>query len=86
MDVGVVDPGDERHFGRLEGVARREVNGQEEDPFLVRTICRARDGGFPVEEVVIHGTCGTFAPSEFFMDALKLLGDAIQRHCIYCCV
>ena len=45
VNVGVVNSSCEGHFGRLEGVVRGEVNGQEEYPALVGTVGRSHDRG-----------------------------------------
>ena len=42
VDIGVVDLRRERHLGRLEGVVRRECNGQEEHTTTVRRVTLRR--------------------------------------------
>ncbi len=53
VDVGVVDPSDERDFGGFEGVVRREVDVQEEHAPSVRRVFRAHDSRLPVELVFV---------------------------------
>ena len=44
----------EIHLGRFERVIRREVDRDEEETALVRTIRWANDGGVPVENVIVR--------------------------------
>ena len=57
INVGVVDLGGEGHLGGLEGVVCGEVDGEEEDAPLVRTLGWAHDGCLPVEQILPHGAC-----------------------------
>ena len=52
VDVGVVDLGGEGDLGGLEGVVCGEVDGEEEDPSLIRTVWRTHDGGLPMKHVL----------------------------------
>ena len=54
VDVGVVDLGGEGDLGGLEGVVCGEVDGEEEDPSLIRTVWRTHDGGLPMEHVLAN--------------------------------
>ena len=45
VDVRMVDLSSEGDLWRLEWIVRGEVDGEEEDPSLVRTVWRAHDGG-----------------------------------------
>ena len=56
IDVRVVDPRGEGHLGRLERVVRGEMDGQEKDSSLVRTLGRSHDGRLPMEQIVADRT------------------------------
>ena len=54
VDVGVIDLGGEGDLGGLEGVVCGEVDGEEEDPSLIRTVWRTHDGGLPMKQVISY--------------------------------
>ena len=54
VDVGMVNLRREGDFGWLEGVVSGEVDGEEEDPALVRTVRWSHDGGLQHRLVTSH--------------------------------
>jgi hypothetical protein len=57
----VIDSGSESNLWGLERIICREVDGQEKNTSLARTVIRAQDGGLPVEQVITHRSCGTLS-------------------------
>ena len=74
VDVGVVDLGGEGDLGGLEGVVCGEVDGEEEDPSLIRTVWRTHDSGLPMEHVLANWSSRTLGGRvsakvlQFFVD------------------
>ena len=58
VDIAVVNPRCEVHFGRLEWIVCREVDVQEEDTSCVRRILWSHNGCLPRENIFrINWTC-----------------------------
>ena len=77
----MVDLGGEHNLGRLEGVVRGEVDGEEEETALVRAVRRPHDGGLSAEHVLARGP-GRQLRGRVPGQVLQLLVDALQCHAL----
>jgi len=52
----MIDPGGKCHFGRLEGVVRGEVDGEEKDATLVGTFWWTHNSRLPMKQIITYWT------------------------------
>jgi hypothetical protein len=75
----VVDASREVDLGRLEGVIRREVDVEEEDPTGIRTVIRAHDRCLPVKKVISDRT-RTAVCRGVLPQVLQFLVNSLESH------
>jgi len=59
VDVRMINSRRESDFRRFERIISREMNRQEENAALIRTVRRSHDRGLPMEQIVANRASGT---------------------------